>query len=341
MSFPPWPRRARAAATLVLAAAACLPEAVPSWLLTAPRLVVIEQSVVATGPLSPPLDADPPGVRRRDGLPGDRLRLAAFFAGPDGPVAPVDPPIWVRSRRTFVYHPGAEPIPPCADDGRDDLLDCVIAGDTLTLPPVPEGGFDGRNENLVFVFASTSTELSAADCLDFYLRGGEGERFDCHYGRERLAYGPYYVVEELAGEEVVAPEIEPDRFAEGLRFDLVFRGPAGERARLAARGDVVVMRPDETLTIGLVAAAEDFQVIDPAPSPDERREMLLATFFASAPVLPDSAAYEVYELGPIDAPSDDGAFIYAIVRESGRGSRSASLQWFYIQLVLGDPEAPP
>jgi hypothetical protein len=332
------PRRASALLALALALG-CLPEASPSWLLTDPRLIVVEQWVVATGELSPPLEDD--GVRRREGLPGDRLRLVAHLAGPDGPITPEQPPIWVRSRSDFIYLPRDQPLPLCADDGLDPAIYCRVDGDTLTLPPVPPGGFQGVDENFVFVVASTAPDVDAESCLEFLLGGGgDDERFDCHFGRERLSYGPYYRVQELAGLEVTAPVLEPDRYAEGLRFDLTFRGPAGERTQIAARGDRVVMRPDETLTIDLGTDEDDLQIVDEGSDDEGKRETLLARFFASAPVLPDTAVYELPSADGIRAPAD-GAFIFASVDEDGRENRSASLQWFYIQLVLGDPEAPP
>lgn len=307
------------------------------WLVTDARLMVIEQRIVATGGLSLPLAEDPPGVRRREGLPGDRLRLEAFFAGPEGPVDPVGPPIWIRSGFPYVTLRFAADIGPCGEDGLDLALQCRVLGDELTLPPVPIGGFQGRDENFVFMFASTSAEYDAEDCLNFYIRGGEGERFGCHFSRERLAYGPTYRVEELAGVEVSAPEAEPDYYAESLRAELTFSGPAGVRTQTAVSGEVVTMRGDERLALELVADEEELQTVT-----EERLEFLWASFFASAPLLPESAFYSGSSLASVQPPDDGGAFLYSRVGEDGRPySRHESWQWFYLQLVLGDPEAPP
>ncbi|MCA9656980.1 MAG: hypothetical protein KC486_01435 [Myxococcales bacterium] len=337
MPIAPRPRRATALLVVALAVG-CLPEETPSWLLTDPRLIVIEQWVVATGELSPPLEGD--GVRRREGLPGDRLRLTAHFAGPDGPLTPEQTPIWIRSRRNYIYNPSGEPFPPCADDGLDAAIYCRIDGDALTLPPVPPEGFQGANENFVFMIASTSPSIDAEGCLEFLSRNDDSERFDCHFGREKLTYGPYYRVQELAGLEVTAPVIEPDRYAETLVLILSFTGPAGERTEFADYGDVVVMRPDETLTIDFGTEEGDLQIVDGGADTEERRESLRARFFASAPVLPDSAVYELTAAEGIAAPPADGAFIFASVDEGGREGGGSNLRWFYIQLVLGDPEAP-
>lgn len=307
------------------------------WLVTDARLIVIEQSVVTTGGLSLPLGEDPPGVRRREGLPGDRLRLEAFFAGPEGPIDPVGPPIWIRSGPPYVTERFAAEIGVCAEDGLDGARQCRVIGDTLTLPPVPMGGFQGSEENFVFMFASTSEEYDAEDCFNFYIRGGEGERFGCHYARERLAYGPTYRVEELAGVEVSDLEVEPDYYAESLRAELTFSGPSGVRSQTAVSGEVVTMRGDERLALQLVADEEELQMVT-----EERLEFLWANFFASAPLLSESAYYSGSSLASIQAPDDHGAFLFFRVGEDGRSnSRHESWQWFYLQLVLSEPEAPP
>ncbi|MEZ4449655.1 MAG: hypothetical protein R3B09_09255 [Nannocystaceae bacterium] len=313
------------AALGVATAPGCLPEVPPDWLLEAPRLLLIEQEVIATGELSTPLTDDPPGRRRREGLPGDRVRLRPIFFDADGPFSPeVIVLLSTTVRDGFV---GDTPIPPCEGGAAGVGPLCRLADLDLVLPPLPPADAVGVR-SFVRVIASEPGGVSAETCLQ---RARAGEvRYGCLYASFLPRYGPLDRVETLQGEDVDVPPDPPDLDVPSARLELEIVGADGPRSVVAHHGDTVLVTVGERARATLGIDRDELQTysIPAVDAPIEQTEVPRAIWWSTARALDLDTTVTIR--GPAVAlaiPDEPAIFDLTLWVEE----RSGSAQWLWVR----------
>jgi len=233
----------------------CLPVAPSPTQILDPRLLLVEQRVVAAGEHSPPLSAMPPGIERSAALPGDRVQLRPVAVGPDGPIE-LDDVILIR--RDGLSWPSEEELPTCAEDGLDHLSLCRVAGTELVIPPevlAPDSLLHPR----VLVIASEADGPGAEECLNRLRRDDDEELFGCLLATHRLELGPANAIAFLQGRDDIPPPVDPNYRLSAVWLDLVIQGSEGERYLVAEYGDTVIVRPGDRITATILAPEDELQ----------------------------------------------------------------------------------
>ncbi|MEZ4451621.1 MAG: hypothetical protein R3B09_19270 [Nannocystaceae bacterium] len=238
--------RGRVALPLALAlGAACFEPAPPTWKIEDPRLLLIEMEVVEAGPDSTPLTLDPPGLTRREGLPGDRLALRPIVVGPDGPVEPNGAPIWLRSRGLASGYFEA-PIQSCAEDPAEILQVCRLDGPEVVMPQVAFKTNGVVSWFVVVVFGTPGGPTSEA-CLERLSGDGSESLHGCLVGEASLTYGPPHGLVPYGLADPATPVTDPNYNLVDLALSLEIRGASGVRTHVAAHGEIVEVDPDDAI----------------------------------------------------------------------------------------------
>jgi hypothetical protein len=324
----------RLAALGLAATSACLPEVSPDWLLEAPRLILVEAEVIATGELSTPLADDPPGRRRREGLPGDRVRLRPIYFDAGGPF---EPEVIVLLSTTFRDGlVGDTPIPLCEGEAAGEAPLCRLAGLELVLPPLgPADTIAARNA--VYLIAGEPGVESAESCLT-RVRAGE-IRFGCLFAAHGLSYGPLDRVQALRGEEVTVPSGSPDLDVPSSRLELEISGAAGQRSIVAHHGDTVPVGAGDRVRASLVIDEEELQSYTRpgADGPIALNESSVAIWWSTLPVFELATDGTARGNGmSLSIPAEPAVFDVTLRIEE----RSGAMQWLWVRFESEEADAP-
>lgn len=244
------PRDRGRAALPVLAlacASGCFEPSPPPWRIDGPRLLLIEMEVIEVGPHTPPLTLDPPGLTRREGLPGDRVALRPIVVGPGGPVTPNGPPIWLLSRDyPSPYYHFEAPIPGCPDVDDEQPPLCRLDGPEVALPLPQTLGGRVRPEVVVVVFG-TPGGPSSETCLGRLSDQGRESLHGCLVGGAVLPYGPPHSLVPYGIVDPDTPVTDPNYNLAGVGLSLEIRGASGVRTQIAAHGEVVEVDPEDAI----------------------------------------------------------------------------------------------
>ncbi|MCB9569158.1 MAG: hypothetical protein H6710_18410 [Myxococcales bacterium] len=330
------PARAREL-LLALACAACLPEQPPEWLILDPRFFLLEVEVIATGALSKPLDLDPPGRTRREGLPGDRIRIRPVIVGPGGPITPRDPPLLIRSG-FVVFAPDPDgALPECAEDGLDGLRDCRIRGDELALPPLPPAELGSSFWPKLWVIVSDPEGPGADECYRRLITRDDDGLFECHIDDFRLDYGPPNRVADLQDQGDYYQPVELDYNLSAAWLELSIDEGAQTRMLRADHGDTIAVAPDARIRAELKIDEDELQRWATYPRGEVFDEVLSprwATTDPDAALDPDAWAWSVGQRVELLAgPREPGGYhLYVDVRTRVRSSR-----FLWVRIVPDGP----
>ena len=313
----------------------CLPVPPPPTQLLDPKLLLVEQIVVASGEHSEPLSSMPPGLSRSAALPGDRVRLRPVAVGPDGPLE-LDDVILIRGQ-SLLSLPREGTIPTCADDGLDGPQICRLAGDELLIPPLFY-----RPHYPVSVIVSELGGPGAEECLERLRRRDGRELFGCLLANHWLELGPNFKLGQAQVQvqmnPVIAPYAEPNYRLSSVWLDLSIEGSHDERQLIAQHGDVITVRRGDRITATVAAPEDELQEYfyfaqDDWHAADER---LSARWWSTAEILGnlDPGIY-ASSSQDFDAPDDEDDYhLFVLVSERSNAFATGHLLW--IRVVLGE-----
>lgn len=322
--------RAPAAAWLGFALlAGCVDTVPPPWQIDGPRLLLVELEVVATGPYAAPLSGDPPGLTRRQALPGDTVALRPIIVDPSGPLDLSDRTIWLRGASEYVTI--TEPVPPCGADGADGLGLCRLAGPEIVLPPaVVVQGF--LRVPIVLAIAGEPDGPSAESCLSRLAADPPEPVEDCLISAAPLRYGPAHAVAALMGDDAGLPVTDPDFNLEGATLALELSGAAGDREILAAHGDTITVEADDTIVARPdvdEAQLQEFVIGDP---PVVDVEDVQTQWYSNAALFDPGASidapFRTFSIPPAVASFD----LHLVLSE--RPGQASTGRWLWVRFVV-------
>lgn len=340
-----------------LLGAACLPDEPPFWVIDHTDVLGMRLEVVAAGPYGS--DTPAAGGPVLEAMPGDRVRVTAFVAGPDGPVptASLRPRFYACAQASCDEAIAlAEAAPPCGAVALPNEETCLLGqGDAVEFEIGPMRDVVAAI-NLgvpVMMVAGTPEGPDTAECVRRLagLEERSASLRDCLLFVRNLRIGPAWralLVGALTG---AATPLRPDQ----LPWDVVRIEPdvppriAGLTARVPAPGGgerPVELAPGGTLTVGtgdqvalsLVAADEPQTYVLLAIDPDGGdatasavTETRAAAWFATAP-----APFFLDSAQGLDvtwtAPDEPGVvFLYVVLADV----RSADAAWLRVEVVAG------
>ncbi|MCB9567115.1 MAG: hypothetical protein H6710_07890 [Myxococcales bacterium] len=305
-----------------VAAGACLPELDEAWLIAGPTILAIELEIVENGPYSTPLADDPPGARRTEGLPGDRLRITPVVVERGGVVDFDDPPILLRCASWCVGLESAE-LPPCSDEPLVPQLvgACRAAGDELLLPPFGPAAVAMTTWTARWIAARPGSGLDAEACLARTI--AEEDASGCLLAELELPYGPERDVFAVKGWPVPDESLSvPNHAAPIDRVELEIDGDAGHRALSVAPGERVALDPGDEVALR----------IEIPPEAMEEGDDRSVRWYASARVFSGGAELRGLEQR-LAAPAEAGSFeVHVVVAD-----RRTSMSWAMLRFDVGPP----
>lgn len=336
-----------------LAAATCLPEERPYWLIDHTDALAMRFEVVERGPYGSLVP--PSGGPVLEVMPGDRVRVAPFIAGPAGPVAAgsLDPLYYACQGNNCGFRAGelvearpckvvAVPVPETCLIGGGEAVEFEV-GPILDLIGALTAGAS------ILMIAGTPEGPDTRECVRRLAERGEQAATlrDCLLFSRQVRVGPMWrallVMAATGGETPIAPDavpwqvstIEPDVPPTIAGFAAWVPAPGGGERRVElGLGERLSVKTGDSVELSLVvgAAPQEFVSVSFADQASASvsviKEVRAAAWFSSAPEPFDLTSSQGLDV-TWTAPSEPGeVHVYALLADV----RSADVAWLRVEV---------